>query len=187
MFYTSSSGDLDRVKGMGGLIQIQGASGPQENEEVLHPNIFQQTLILWHFYLLLIFCESKPICKEGIEEEKIAHLPKVMFPIKLKHWYIYLYIPFQLMFFSILSLWIVVWTKDYTNCWVKLVKLFIVFVFSSVCSKSLGINLKSSDPISGGQLSHIKNCPSVKVRTHFLPIKIIFKSYAICSSIFKNW
>ena len=33
------------------LIQIQLASGPQENEEVLHPNIFQQILILWHFSL----------------------------------------------------------------------------------------------------------------------------------------
>ena len=71
MFYTSSSRDLDRVKGMGGLIQIQGASGPQENEEVLHPNIFQQTLILWHFYLLLILCESKPIFKERIEGQKL--------------------------------------------------------------------------------------------------------------------
>ena len=55
MFYTSSSRDLDRVKGMGRLIQIQGASGPQENEEVLHPNIFQQTLIFGHFHLILIF------------------------------------------------------------------------------------------------------------------------------------
>ena len=27
------------------LIQIQRASGPQENEEVLHPNIFQQILL----------------------------------------------------------------------------------------------------------------------------------------------
>ena len=55
MFYTRFSRDLDRLKGFGRLIRIQGASGPQENEEVLHPNIFQQILIRSHFHFLNIF------------------------------------------------------------------------------------------------------------------------------------
>ena len=87
------------------------------------------------------------------------------------YWFI---IPLQPISRTFLSLWIVLYTMEYTNCWTKIVKVSILFVFPSVCSKSLGINLKSSDPISGGHLSHIKNCPSVKAKTHFLPIKIFF-------------